>query len=418
MKRIFALDWGHKGENEEWHDVLMNVWLAAAPKLKKGDTILVENPPTYKAKDWHEKGINILTCHTMASKEHRDEMGFPRLHYYKNDGHRVDALVISDLYQKKPNLFYAWKPNEIKLLYSTFIQIQKTRVAASLREWSIEAKKNGNKTIDFLKSSEQECVKAMNGFGNDNVVYGYTQSIMQIGPKTGGGLVGLADATKFETASKLRRYAGLSVIDNRIQKFRAGESGGYSPDLKALLIKRIGDGIIKSSGTEHMSGYFMDYMTEKEKQQARKPQEIPIDDERNIVGDKLAEDIPGFKKDKILHKDTYAKLKKELEKLGKKTVLIKLSDGHIHNRSIRKAVQLLLEDYWVISRQLQGFPTVPPYATSVAKHVHYRRPRYIPEILEPFDPMRETGWIFNEGLKPWSQACEYIKDKCNGKPHE
>lgn len=77
---IYGVDWGHKDENQEWYSGYEE-FFPAPPKLKKGDIILIENPPTYKAKEWYEKGIKLLTCHTMSSKEHRAEMGFPRLHH-------------------------------------------------------------------------------------------------------------------------------------------------------------------------------------------------------------------------------------------------------------------------------------------------------------------------------------------------
>lgn len=412
--RRLAVDWGHEKKKEKWYDIDLKKHLDNPPKLKKGMLILVENIPLYKAKKMLELGVKILTCHTMAIKEHREAMGYPRLKHYDNPGHSIDAMVIGDLYLKKPWLFFEFQFNDIKLSYRNFNQIQKARVSATLRAWALEAKENGNRTIDFLNDAEKECEKMMDKCGKGDGVYEYLRGITQIGPRTGGGLYSEADATKFETASKLRRYAGLSVIDGHIQRFVSGESSGYNPELKALLVKRIGDGIIKSSGTNHPSAYFIDYTAEKTRLQKMEPKEINIEDKGQIIGDLLwFDDVQGFEKGDRIYKHLYPKLKKALAENGsKKTVLIKLSDGHIHNRAIRKAVQLLLEDYWVISRQLQGFNTVPPYATTVAGHVNYRRPRYIPKILEPFDPMRETGWIFAEGHRPWSSACEYIRDKC------
>ena len=156
--KVNAVDWGYKEEREEWHD---GKHLKVAPELKKGDVVLIENIPEYKAEKLHAKGVKILMCHTMSSKEHREELGYPRLHHYENEGHRVDALVIYDLYQKKPELFYPWRPNIMRIFYSNFIQIQKARIASSSRAWVKEAKEATSATIEFLIKAEKEMEKQL-----------------------------------------------------------------------------------------------------------------------------------------------------------------------------------------------------------------------------------------------------------------
>jgi hypothetical protein len=410
--RIFSVDWAHENERQQWYD---GTDFIGEPKLKKGDIVLTENIPSYKAVELLEKGVKILTCHTMSSKEHRDFLGQPRLKYYNNDGHKIDAFVIYDLYATKPHLFNDYKINIMKMLYSNFIQIQKTRTASQLRAWSKKAKDMTNSTIEFLVNAENESEKTMDKYGKGEIVYDYVRNIRQVGPRTGCGLVALADATRFEHASQLRRYAGLSVIDGEVQKLRVGQSNGFDTELKALLLKRIADGFIKSSGTKYPSAYYLDYEYEKNRLKKIPPKSVDIDDEKHIVGDLLAEKIGKFKKGERIYKHQYAKLKEACVIKGVDSVLIQLADGHIHARAIRKMMQLFLEDYWVISRQLQGFSTIPPYITTVGKHNGYRKPRYIPKILEPFDPLRDVGWVFETKKRPWSQASEYIKDKC-GKP--
>jgi len=412
--RVIGGDWAHDDEKEVFYDGLN--WYTKEDDLdfKDGDILVVENIPVYKAVKLMEKGVEIFTCHTMSSKEHRTLLGYPRLHHYNNEGHAVDALVVYDLYQKKPQLFHKYKINYMKMLYANFTEIQKTRISSGQRAWSKEAKEMTNATTEFLEQAEKETERLMDKYGKGDITYDYLQNIPYIGPRTGCGLLALADATRFEHESQLRRYVGLSVINGEIQRFRKGESNGYKAQAKALLLKRIGDNFIKSSGRENISAYFMDYMMEKEKQQKRPPQLISIDDEKNIVGDLLAEKIDGLVLEvgKRIYKKHYDTLKKICKKQNKSAVLIRLSDGRINHRAIRKMMQMLLEDYWVISRQLQGFSTIPPYVTTILGHNGYRKPHYIPAILEPFNPLRDTGWIFTEGKRPWKDASSYIRDKC------
>ena len=421
---IFALDWAYKAKKQEFFD---GNSIIHDPKLKKGNLLLVGNLPDFKLRKYLEEGIKVKTCHTMAIKDQRDKMGLIKPTHYKSKGHMIDCQVIYYLYQEKPKLFYDAKPNEYKIFFRNFMQIQRTRVAMGLRAWAKEGKEATNATVEKMKEAEKEAVKAMDKFARDDIVYQYLRSIKGIGPRTGGGIRALVDATKFPTPSKLRKYCGLAGSkDGKIQKLRAGESGGFPPELKALLTKRVGDGIIKTSGKRkgqavaYPSEYFIDYAIEKERLHKRRLGDerffaVKRDAKEYVIGDLLEEDVGEFKSGLLVHKNTYPRILAQLKKDGKDTVLMELSDGHIHSRAIRKMVVLLMEDVWVVSRQLEGFSSIPPYATTVGGHADYRKPRYIPKILEPFEPTRDWGWIFKTGRRPWKDACEYIKSKCGEK---
>jgi len=404
-EKFVSVDWGHKDSHEMWFDG--EEVRKTMPKDAK--IVLVENIPVYKAKELVKKGIKILTCHTMSSRDHREEMGYPRLKHYKNDGHAIDAKVIYDLYVKKPEVFYEWFPNEMQYAYNNFLQIQKSRIAAGNRAWSEEAKEKETKMIDFLRKAEVQAEKRMDQIGEDDATYQYLGSIKYIGARTGGGIRGLLDPSCFPTASKMRRYAGLSVIDGNIQERRKGESSGYNAMAKSILLSRVPDSFIKSKGKDP-SPYLKDYVSAREKFDKQRV-EIPLSKKHKIIGDILSEDVNGFKVGQRIYKHQFPKLRAKLESQGRNTVYMELSDGHAHRMAIRKMMTKFLEDYWVVSRQLEGFPTVAPYPIDVQGHSHYRPPHYIPDILEPFEPERELGWIFKEGKRPLSEACPYIKDK-------
>lgn len=70
------------------------------------------------------------------------------------------------------------------------------------------------------------------------------------------------------------------------------------------------------------------------------------------------------------------------------------SRGHAENRAVRKAVKIFLQHYWVITRQLKGLSTEPTYPQHILKHDGYIEPPNVPEVLKPFDPIREEGWRY------------------------
>jgi len=415
-QRVFSVDWGVKDEREEWFDVILQKFLKDKPELMKGDIVLVENIPWYKAKKWFDKGVIILTCHTMATHDHRKKLGFPMLKHYKHDGHRVDALVIADLYANEPQLFYEWKPNPIGMLYSNFEQIRKARIATGSRAWSEEAKEATNSTIEFLKRAEMEAVKATEKFGENNIVYEYVRSIPQIGINLAGGFM-VVDPTKYPTASKFRKGCGLAVEDGKPQRLVEGKPAGYRPEVKARYVYIWAEQVIKSSGTKHVCPYHIDYLRAKERMHKEQPIILPIEPKRKIIGDWFGEDLGEItvgnkkyklEKGKTIYKHLYPGVKEIVENNGGMIKII-LSDGHIHRRAIRVMSQRLNEDLWVIWRQLLGFPTVKPYIVQKnGIHTHYEKPRVIPKILEPFKPEREGGWIFKQGLRDWSLADPYI----------
>ena len=405
--RVLSNDWAHHSERSKFFN---GVKIVDNVKLKKGDVILAENVPTYKAKKWLDKGIIILTCHTMSSHDHRAALGIERKTFYNNDGHAEDAMVIYDLFQTNPNLFYKWKHNIFREYASDYKAIQGLRISVQNRMWSYNGAPSQPNTIEHLKKAEKELLTHMSKMSKQDFIFNYLLSIPGIGPSIATRIRSL-DVTKFNTASKLRKYCGLAVVDGEPQKRKKGESSGYNATMKATLVHDFGEQI---NIRRNKSPYLADLTREKDRLNAMPPSQIPIEEKDRIIGDILAEDIPSahLSKGTTITKDKYPKLKKALKQQSKASVLIKLSDGHIHNRAIRKVANLFLEDYWVIGRQYEGFPTVAPYSVTIQNHPHYRQPPIIPSVLQPFKPEREVGWIFKEGIRPWSEASSYIRHIC------
>jgi len=415
---VESCDWSHDPEKCEYYN---GESFSKESRLKNGGVIVTENMPYDQVQDHLKEGRVVLGIHVnLFKKEWKEKHGISTVDEKKRPtdltSHKVDAKALYDCAKEHPEWFKEIKPQAMKLQYKNFYQMQQAGVAMGLRIWasgtmSEENIKNQKEHLDELK---QDIIKGMQEELEKHPEWNlYLDNLPYIGPSLGGGLVAMADTMRFDTASKLRKYAGMAVVNGgSTQRHVKGETGGFNTILKMLLLGRIATQFIKSKGMKVPSEYVQDYTIEKEKIQHREPQLIPLEEKSHIVGDMLAEDVGSMKMDARVYNTNYQKLITEAKKVGKDKVLIKLSPGHIHAMASRKMMTLFLEDYWVITRQLLGYPTTPPYPQSVLQHNHYRPPKYVPEMLQPFEPIREMGWIFNQGKRPWEDADDYIKEKC------
>ena len=51
-----------------------------------------------------------------------------------------------------------------------------------------------------------------------------------------------------------------------------------------------------------------------------------------------------------------------------------ISEGHVHNRALRKMIKLFLAHLWQVWRQAEGLPVPEPYALAELGHSHYLDP--------------------------------------------
>ena len=394
-------------------------------KERKCDCIVSENVPNWMLKDLLTAKIPVLTCHTMTTRDRREEMGIPHDKSFRNEGHKDDVLVIMTNWNIDNSVFYPKYPNKHREAYSNFLQVQKTRIQLQLRSWSLEAESNITPTVKSAMDTEKVAEKEMHNLAKSNLPYGlYLSELPYIGPRTAGGIIGYLDVTRFPTASSARRYAGLSVINGEIQKLQSGKTAGYVTELKSLLLAKIADGFIKSKSSpgnialgRKESPYLADYNIERLRLD-KKIVDVPLDNPDRIVGDIIAEDVVGektFSKGDRIYKNQKNKnvshLVSILKEQGRTSVKMKISEGHAHAMAKRKMMSKFLEDYWCIGRQFEGFPTSEPYIIAIGGHSDYRPPYLIPEHLKPFKPSREVGWIFTEGRRPMEDAHPYIRNK-------
>ena len=140
------------------------------------------------------------------------------------------------------------------------------------------------------------------------------------------------DCSKYDTVSKLWAHSGNSVIDGVAPKRKKGEILSFSPRLRTLTWK-LSDSLMKQN-----KGVYKDiYNKEKERQ-------------LGIIYD-------------------IGVLKKKFGKPYKKEDTV-ISQGHAHNRALRKMRKIFLDHYWCASRELNGLPTEKNYVEGVLNHAH------------------------------------------------
>jgi len=129
------------------------------------------------------------------------------------------------------------------------------------------------------------------------------------------------DIARFDTVSKLWRFAGYAVMDGKAEKNQAGEKSHYNRKLKSICYI-----IAKSFIYQNTSPYRDIYDAEKAKQRELYPEKMDSD---------------------------------KLDRKGKKLYLY--SDAHIHNRAWRKMIKEFLRDVWLTWRRMEGLPVTEAF---------------------------------------------------------
>lgn len=197
----------------------------------------------------------------------------------------------------------------------------------------------------------------------------YTEGLKRIkglgGPRVAGGIISwmekfdketkkVISIERFERISSLWQYAGIGEPG---QKMRRGEKLNFNPRLKMHVLEKAGNSLIKSV-------------------------EIKYDKK----GEKIK--IPRFYRQIFLNfKKKYREEHPEkiwngrYSKKGKK--IYDFSDGHIFLMARRAMCKILLSNFWIVWRKLEGLPVTKPYVLDKMgdKHKTYLYP---PEWEEYF----------------------------------
>ena len=154
-------------------------------------------------------------------------------------------------------------------------------------------------------------------------------------------LAQIDDIGKFDTVSKLWRFAGQAVIDGKAETNTPGQKSSMNNKLRGICWN-IGEQFVKQQTPLYVDIYY----SEKERQRILHPDVVCKTCTSELAFEVPWDDCPNKK-----HKRMY-------------------NDGHIHNRAKRKAIKIFLQHLWVNWRELEGLPVSDPYVKAVLKHTN------------------------------------------------
>jgi len=182
----------------------------------------------------------------------------------------------------------------------------------------------------FVKSSRKNMISAGKSLGK---VWDWVTSIR--GLRDGGLaaqlLAQIDDIGKFDTISKLWRFAGKAVIDGKAEHNCPGVKSHFNGRLKTILYL-----ISKSFITQQTPLYVDIYYAEKERLRNLYPEKIKNGD-------------------------------------GK----WKYNDGHLDYMAMRKMEKIFLSHLWVKWREYDGLPISMPYVHIILGHTNYIEPAMV-----------------------------------------
>lgn len=188
--------------------------------------------------------------------------------------------------------------------------------------------------LDLLNESqklENKYKRRMKEFVESEPIYQkFLSKIRGIGPVLSANLIKeFGYCERYDNVGKLWHHTGNHVKNGKAPKKKKGEEITFSPRLRTFTWK-ISDCLMKSN-----RGYYRDvYDKEKEKQL-----------NREYEPGELAEKYDSYDKE-----DT------------------SISQGHAHNRALRKVRKLFLSQYWGACRELTNQDTRIPYVKEKLRH--------------------------------------------------
>ncbi|RDJ35482.1 MAG: hypothetical protein DWQ19_11745 [Crenarchaeota archaeon] len=325
---ILAVDWSHEERKLAIFD---------GKKIRKklpepsSDVIIVaENIPQKYAAPFIEVGAKVLRCSTNATADARKNYQKKvDAAFAKNDEN--DSKVIWALYQTHPELFREMKLEPpLSSYYAIFKDYQEVRIRTGNRLYS-DRTDAMEEFFKIVKKGEHELKKAVDKELENHPVYTqWLQHIKGIGPVVAGGLISLiGDIDRFDSVSKLWAYAGYSVDNGKVQKRKKGVASNWKNKIRTHCYNIV-DSFIK----QRTSVYRELYDAEKARQRPKVE-----------------------------------------------------SDGHAHNRAVRKVAKVFLQHYWVVSRELAGFSVSKPWILEHGGHVDYIKPPHWNKVeIKPCKP--------------------------------
>lgn len=234
-------------------------------------------------------------------------------------------------------LIHLWQAHQ---QWNEMVEMRKRHV---LRISSIEkgrSKMDAQMEHDFLDRTNldnliQISKKIMINYGSSaGLIWDWLVSIrgLSSGSMAAQLLAQVDDISRFDTVSKLWRYAGQAVFDGVAETNHAGEKAHKNSQLQALCYN-IEDVFIK----HQTPGYAEIYYDDKQRLRQIHPEQV-----------------------------------KNTRKGSRWPYLF--TDMHIHRMAKRKMIKIFLSHFWVKWREFEGLPVTPPYIFAIGGHTHCIEP--------------------------------------------
>jgi len=240
------------------------------------------------------------------------------------------------------------KPRKHPQLWQSYLfwnELVEMRKRHTLRISSIEKGKSnldGQLEYDFMELLQvDELIKYANktmiNYGKLIPCWDFVTSIKGLGEGSLAAqlLAQIDDISKFDTISKLWRFAGKAVIDGKAERNVSREKSHFNRKLKSICYL-ISDQFIRQQTPIYVDIYY----AEKENIRRKYPEKIENPDKSS--------------------KWPYA-----------------YTDSHVHRMARRKAEKIFLSHLWVIWRGAEGLPVSEPYVEQVLGHSNIIEPIYL-----------------------------------------
>lgn len=285
----------------------------------------------------------------------------------------------------------------IKLVVRRLYDAQKLRIQSDLRLQRLvreelilkeEAERVFGRAKEFEEKAEAEYERIIwREVKGLRIVEEWLGRIRGVGPRISGLLLAnIAPIDRFPNVAKLWAYAGLHVVDGKAAKRAKGEKANWNAELKTTCWKLAGS-FIKAGGENGYRGIYDRYKARITERELAKG---------NIIwktSEKGGKAVPALLPEGVEAPDDVPDLGARehpypLRRLSeqKKPVPAKLPEaaewtlGRIHNMAMRYSAKLFLSHLWHVWREIEGLPTVGPYALEYLKHTTYIDPW---EMVEP-----------------------------------
>lgn len=131
---------------------------------------------------------------------------------------------------------------ELRFLVETYLAVQQHRVKAKnrlkgiTRAWAVPAtiiQEHSDWVDERMLRAEHELQTKIEALLKHMPIWTeWLQNVRGVGPILAGGLIAWIDPMKFDTVSKVWRFAGLAVVDGAAEHYKAGEPAHFVRSLR------------------------------------------------------------------------------------------------------------------------------------------------------------------------------------------